>query len=131
MPAPASPCPCGDFAGEHRGGVVGEVRRPVPGVSADDDARLRGPLDGEEPGGEARGDPPDDRAVHPRRTGAERPADAGGAEGQRRTDPLREPLVIAGVEEPLELGSRGGVRVVGDPVAGGGVQRGGVHAGGG
>ena len=103
-------------AAADRGRLLREARRAVPRVVADDHAGRRRPADRVEqvrrqPGRRAahRGH------VHPRRTGAERAAQARGAEGQAACEARLELGVGAAVDQRAQLRLRLRVGVVGDP----------------
>ena len=111
-------------AGEAGSRLVGEVGGPVPGVASHDDAGLfcPGPLV-PQPAGEGGGGGAHDGAVHPVRAGADRPPQAGRAEGEAAGEPVCQlscgcrPGVV---EQALQLGTGAGVRVLRQPRPGGG-----------
>src|SRR5699024_9492091 len=109
--------------GDDPGGILGELTGAVAGIEPDGDRRAR-PADrlGEE-GGEARGGPGDDGAVHPGRPAPERPAQPGGAELQQPGEAVgefRRCALVPGFgarEQAREFRRGAGVGVVVDPRA--------------
>jgi hypothetical protein len=103
-------------AGEDRGRLLGEARRPVAGVVADDDPGGHGAGDGvEQVAREAGARPAHGGDVHARRPGAEPAAQAGGAEREAVREARRQLGGRARVEQRPQLGARLRVGVVGDP----------------
>ena len=100
----------------HRRDVLGEGRRAVAGVVADDDARTAGRVAlVRDPAGESRRRRAHDGPVHPPRAGAERAAQAGGPEHEGAVETGPQRLLVASLEEPLELGPGRRIRVAVDP----------------
>ena len=106
-------------AGQHRGGLGGERRGPVPGVAPDDHPGGGRPrLVRGQPLGQRRGRGADHGPVHPVRPGRDRAAQPGRAELEPPAEPVRQlrPGRLAPVrQQPAQLGLVPGIRVVGDP----------------
>ena len=106
-------------AGQHPRRLVGEPRRTVPGIGADDHAGAGGPgLPLAQPAGQRRGRGPDHRPVHPVRPGRHHAAQPRGAELQPAAEPIgqlggRLGAVVG--QQPPQLGPVAGIGVVGDP----------------
>ena len=87
---------------EYPSGVIGKVRRPVPGVMADDGAQpgpgrvVRPVQEGlvQQVASQAGGRPPDDRPVHAGRASSELAAQARRAEPQRVLETVPQPRLV-------------------------------------
>ncbi len=111
--------------GQHGRRLRRELRRAVPGVPAEHHpgpGRVRPVL--AQPAGQARGGGPDHGAVHPVRPGADRAAQACGAELEPAREPVGQPgrgrpagrVVPCGrAEQVLQFATVGGIGIVRDP----------------
>ena len=118
-------------AGDHCGGVTGELGRVVPRVVADDH-RETIPQGLAEVGAQPGGRPDDGDPVHAVRPGSEAPAQSGGAKAQGAAEGLLQggrglglPSLVAG-QENGELGTGDLVGILGHPCARGTGELGGL-----
>ena len=98
-------------AGQHGGGLLLERGAAVAGVAAEHDGTLRArrPRSQAATPAVARRD---EGAVHAVRAGAERAAQARGAELEAVVEALVQPVEVVGLEQRIDLGPGGGVRVL-------------------